>query len=132
MGLHSLVNLLNVLNCAFETVKTVNVILWGFHTKSEGVAHLSMSLSEVPIAYLLPPPLTCPGDLLFPAFGEVKLWLWATLWLHILHLEPHVLSLSPALGRGGYLRALCVARATHLHQGEQRGRLASGKIAKDE
>lgn len=93
VGLHRLVNLLNVLNCALKMVKIVNVIWWVFHTKNEGVAHLSMSLSEVPILYVLPPPLTCPGDFLLPAFGEVQLWVWAMLGLHILPLEPHVLSI---------------------------------------
>lgn len=132
MGLHNLMDLHNVLSCALKMVKIVNVTLWVFHTKNEGVAHLPMPLSEVPVPYLLPPPLACPGDSLFPAFGKVKLWLWAALGLHILHLAPHVLSLSPALGRGGCLHALCAARAAHLHQGEQRGSLASGKTAKDE
>ena len=115
------------LNHIHKMVKVVNIILWAFHTKNEGAAHLFTCLSEYQIPFLLPPPLTCPGSFLFPAFSKLTLWPWALLGWRILHLQPHMLSFL-ALGRGIYPRALCAARATDLHQDVEWGTLTSGKM----
>ena len=114
------------LNHIHKMVKVVNIILWAFHTKNEGAAHLFTCLSEYQIPFLLPPPLTCPGSFLFPAFSKLTLRPWALLGWRILHLQPHMLSFL-ALGRGIYPRALCAARATDLHQDVEWGTLTSGK-----